>query len=82
MVKGPQHSFYFAGDTGYCSAFKQIGRKYGPIDFAAIPIGAYYPRYGTGAQISCRCNEKKVKQKSLELKQKNTVRVILNVDFF
>lgn len=45
IVKGPRHSFYFAGDTGYCSGFKQIGRKYGPIDFAAIPIGAYYPRW-------------------------------------
>lgn len=44
IIKGPRHSFYFAGDTGYCSGFKQIGRKYGPIDFAAIPIGAYYPR--------------------------------------
>lgn len=44
IVKGPRHSFYFAGDTGYCSGFKQIGRKYGPIDFATIPIGAYFPR--------------------------------------
>lgn len=44
LVKGPRHSFYFAGDTGYCDGFKQIGRKYGPISFAAIPIGAYEPR--------------------------------------
>lgn len=37
---------YFAGDTGYrgspngetCPAFKEIGKKFGPIDFAAIPI--------------------------------------------
>ncbi|XP_062576107.1 N-acyl-phosphatidylethanolamine-hydrolyzing phospholipase D-like [Saccostrea cucullata] len=45
IVKGPTKSFYFAGDTGYCCGFKQIGRKYGPIDFAAIPIGTYYPRW-------------------------------------
>lgn len=38
-------TFYFAGDTGYCKSFKEIGRKYGPIDLAAIPIGAYEPRY-------------------------------------
>ena len=32
------------GDTGYCEAFEQIGRQFGPIDLAAIPIGAYEPR--------------------------------------
>eukprot|EP00959_Pyramimonas_sp_CCMP1952_P165234 3453736-Pyramimonas_sp.AAC.2 len=31
--------FYFAGDTGYCDAFKQIGRRFAPISLAAIPIG-------------------------------------------
>ena len=36
--------FWFAGDTGYCPVFSQIGRKYGPFDLAAIPIGAYDPR--------------------------------------
>ncbi|KAF5357312.1 hypothetical protein D9758_005898 [Tetrapyrgos nigripes] len=49
---------YFAGDTGYravldeqnedegpvCEAFKQIGEKFGPIDLALLPIGAYAPR--------------------------------------
>ncbi|CAD6587099.1 MAG: hypothetical protein CYPHOPRED_003781, partial [Cyphobasidiales sp. Tagirdzhanova-0007] len=37
---------YFAGDTGYraeakgayCPAFEQIGERFGPIDFSAIPI--------------------------------------------
>ena len=62
-------TFYFAGDTGYCSVtrdignvnhydpkqysgpqlpvcpvFKEIGTKFGPIDLACIPIGAYSPR--------------------------------------
>ena len=36
--------FWFAGDTGYCSAFKKIGERHGPIDLSAIPIGAYSPR--------------------------------------
>ncbi|XP_052091308.1 N-acyl-phosphatidylethanolamine-hydrolyzing phospholipase D-like isoform X2 [Mytilus californianus] len=44
IVKGPNYSFYFAGDTAYCEGFEQIGRKYGPFSFAAIPIGAYEPR--------------------------------------
>jgi len=54
-------SFYFAGDTGYravpkgfsgdvdelphCPEFKAIGDRYGPFTLAAIPIGAYSPRW-------------------------------------
>ena len=40
----PHAQFWFAGDTGYCNAFKKIGAKHGPIDLSAIPIGAYSPR--------------------------------------
>ncbi|XP_041636637.1 N-acyl-phosphatidylethanolamine-hydrolyzing phospholipase D isoform X1 [Cheilinus undulatus] len=43
-VLGPDHRFFFAGDTGYCSSFQEIGRRFGPFDLAAIPIGAYQPR--------------------------------------
>ncbi|KAL2102473.1 hypothetical protein ACEWY4_001641 [Coilia grayii] len=43
-VLGPSCRFFFAGDTGYCSSFQEIGRRYGPFDLAAIPIGAYLPR--------------------------------------
>ncbi|KAK6996981.1 Metallo-hydrolase/oxidoreductase [Favolaschia claudopus] len=40
----PVASVYFAGDTGYqtadgaCPAFKEIGQKLGPFDFAMVPI--------------------------------------------
>ncbi|XP_063783075.1 N-acyl-phosphatidylethanolamine-hydrolyzing phospholipase D isoform X2 [Pseudophryne corroboree] len=44
-VLGPSNRFYFAGDTGYCGAFEQIGKRFGPFDLAAIPIGAYEPRW-------------------------------------
>jgi N-acyl-phosphatidylethanolamine-hydrolysing phospholipase D len=37
--------FFFVGDTGYNSQFKEIGEKLGPFDLAAIPIGAYEPRW-------------------------------------
>lgn len=43
-----QLSFYFAGDTGYPNSFplhRQIGDRLGPFDLAAIPIGAYKPRF-------------------------------------
>ncbi|BFZ10582.1 hypothetical protein BsWGS_13621 [Bradybaena similaris] len=43
-VVGPKHRFYFAGDTGYCPGFKQIGKRYGPFTLSTIPIGAYHPR--------------------------------------
>ncbi|KAM9650883.1 N-acyl-phosphatidylethanolamine-hydrolyzing phospholipase D isoform 3-T6 [Trichechus inunguis] len=33
------------GDTGYCTAFEEIGKRFGPFDLAAIPIGAYEPRW-------------------------------------
>ena len=36
---------YFAGDSGYCGAFKEIGARLGPPDLALIPIGAYEPRW-------------------------------------
>lgn len=38
--------FFFNGDTGYSSElYQEIGRRCGPFDLAAIPIGAYQPRH-------------------------------------
>ncbi len=36
---------YFAGDSGYCPAFEEIGGRAGPFDASLIPIGAYEPRW-------------------------------------
>jgi len=44
-IMGPKHRFWFGGDTGYSDGFTQIGRRYGPFDLSAIPIGAYEPRW-------------------------------------
>jgi L-ascorbate metabolism protein UlaG (beta-lactamase superfamily) len=40
-VAGPQHRVFFGGDTGYTSAFPEIGGRLGPFDLTILPIGAY-----------------------------------------
>lgn len=36
---------YFAGDSGWCPHFAEIGRRFPRIDLALLPIGAYAPRW-------------------------------------
>jgi N-acyl-phosphatidylethanolamine-hydrolysing phospholipase D len=45
VIKADDFRFIFVGDTGYTPHFKAIGKKLGPFDLAAIPIGAYEPRW-------------------------------------
>src|SRR5205823_1211212 len=35
--------FYHAGDTGYFDGFRALRERFGRIDVAALPIGAYEP---------------------------------------
>jgi len=42
---GPSNRFFFNGDTAYCDVYKLVGSMYGPFDLAAIPIGAYEPKW-------------------------------------
>ena len=42
-VIGPQHRFFYSGDTGYAKLFQDIGARLGPFDLAFIKIGAYGP---------------------------------------
>lgn len=50
VVKSSRFSFYFAGDTGYSKDFADIGERFGGFDLAAIPVGAYEPRWFMQAQ--------------------------------
>jgi N-acyl-phosphatidylethanolamine-hydrolysing phospholipase D len=43
-VVADDRRFYFAGDTGTFDGFAEIGKRLGPFDLAAVPIGAYEPR--------------------------------------
>jgi N-acyl-phosphatidylethanolamine-hydrolysing phospholipase D len=44
LLEGADCSLWHAGDSGYCEVFREIGARFGPIDFGMIPIGAYQPR--------------------------------------
>jgi N-acyl-phosphatidylethanolamine-hydrolysing phospholipase D len=43
VVEGPTRRFYHAGDTGWFDGFRAVRERFGRIDLAALPIGAYSP---------------------------------------
>jgi L-ascorbate metabolism protein UlaG (beta-lactamase superfamily) len=45
VIRHPELSFFFAGDSGYSRDFSDIRARFGGFDLAAIPIGAYAPRW-------------------------------------
>ncbi len=45
VIEHPQMRFLFGGDFGYSQDLADIGKRFGRIDLAALPIGAYEPRW-------------------------------------
>ncbi len=45
LIDSGERRYFFAGDTGYFAGFAEFGRRFGPIDVALLPIGAYAPRW-------------------------------------
>lgn len=45
VLTTPAGHIFFAGDTGYSPDFAEIGRRFGPIRLALLPIGGYRPRW-------------------------------------
>lgn len=43
IVRTPQFSVYFNGDSGYGKHFAEIGRRFGPFDLALMENGSYNP---------------------------------------
>ncbi len=41
LLRGPRHSVYFSGDTGYASHFADIRQRLGAPDVALMKVGAY-----------------------------------------
>jgi len=45
MLVAGSARIFFAGDTAYAPFFRDIRQRFGPIDLALLPIGAYEPRW-------------------------------------
>ncbi|UCO98971.1 MBL fold metallo-hydrolase [Metapseudomonas lalkuanensis] len=45
VIESPYGPFLFPGDTGLGPEFRLIRERFGPMRFAALPIGAYAPRW-------------------------------------
>lgn len=45
LIEQPGFRFWFGGDFGYSPDIDDIGKAHGGFDLAAIPIGAYDPRW-------------------------------------
>lgn len=41
IIKTPTDNIFFSGDSGYSEHFTEIGKKYGPFDFAMLECGQY-----------------------------------------
>lgn len=45
VLEGTQRRVYHSGDTGYFRGFAEIADRFGTLDAACLPIGAYLPRW-------------------------------------
>jgi L-ascorbate metabolism protein UlaG (beta-lactamase superfamily) len=45
MLMAAGRRIFFAGDTAYARFFCDVRERFGPIDLALLPIGAYEPRW-------------------------------------
>jgi L-ascorbate metabolism protein UlaG (beta-lactamase superfamily) len=72
IVQSKDFKFFFAGDSGYTPLFKEIGRRFGPFDLSALPIGAYEPRW---FMRSHHMNPDEAVQVHLDVRSKKSVAI-------
>ena len=48
LLESPHGNLYFAGDTGFGSAFSEVHARFPSIRLALLPIGAYEPEWFMG----------------------------------
>jgi len=45
VIRGAEGTAYHSGDTAFFDGFSEIRRRFGVVDWAMLPIGAYDPRW-------------------------------------
>lgn len=70
VMQGAQQTIFYSGDTGYDTHFKQIGERFGEIDFALLEVGQYNP-----AWKAVHMNPKEAAQAFHDLKAKSMMPV-------
>jgi L-ascorbate metabolism protein UlaG (beta-lactamase superfamily) len=70
FIKGKEHSFYFAGDTGFGPHFKEIHERLGAPTLSLLPIGAFEPRE---IMFPVHMNPEEAVQAHLMLKSKQSI---------
>jgi L-ascorbate metabolism protein UlaG (beta-lactamase superfamily) len=48
IIRNREHLIYFGGDAGYSTHYAEINARFGPVDLAFLPIGAYEPNWFMG----------------------------------
>jgi N-acyl-phosphatidylethanolamine-hydrolysing phospholipase D len=70
VIKSKNFQYFFVGDTGYSKDFENIKKKFGPMDLASIPIGAYEPRW---FMKDSHCNVEEAIQIHKDIKSKKSI---------
>lgn len=69
-IKTDSAQYYYSGDTGYSSLFKNIGKQFKAFDLAIVPIGAYEPQ---SMMQPVHTNPEEAFQMGLDLKARTIV---------
>lgn len=70
LIQTPDMKIYVSGDGGYDSRFAEIGKKYGPIDWAIIEDGQYDKAWQSVHNLP-----EEVSQAAIDLQAKNVIPV-------